>query len=159
MEISHLIISSKVKQLLYSLVISYSIFFCTYVYMLYIYIYTHTHTHTHTHTYIYNKHIFISPKLLLYLFSFRWLFLMLSIRSYSILMKKPNILMKTTRAVWWCMCAQLLQLCPALCRPMDCSLPGPFVHGISWWEYWSGLPCPPPGDLPNPRIETASLYH
>ena len=20
-------------------------------------------------------------------------------------------------------------------------------------EYWSGLPCPPPGDLPNPRIE------
>ena len=24
-------------------------------------------------------------------------------------------------------------------------------------EYWSGLPCPPPGDLPNPGIETASL--
>ena len=22
-------------------------------------------------------------------------------------------------------------------------------------EYWSGLPCPPPGDLPNPRIEPA----
>ena len=23
-------------------------------------------------------------------------------------------------------------------------------------EYWSGLPCPPPGDLPNPRIEPMS---
>ena len=23
-------------------------------------------------------------------------------------------------------------------------------------EYWSGLPCPPPGDLPNPEIELAS---
>ena len=24
-------------------------------------------------------------------------------------------------------------------------------------EYWSGLPFPPPGDLPNPGIEAASL--
>jgi len=24
-------------------------------------------------------------------------------------------------------------------------------------EYWSGLPCPPPGDLPNPGIKPASL--
>ena len=23
-------------------------------------------------------------------------------------------------------------------------------------EYWSGLPCPPPGDLPNPGIELRS---
>ena len=23
-------------------------------------------------------------------------------------------------------------------------------------EYWSGLPCPPPGDLPDPGIEPAS---
>ena len=30
-------------------------------------------------------------------------------------------------------------------------------------EYWSGLPCPPPGDLPNPGIKPRSprwiLYH
>ena len=25
--------------------------------------------------------------------------------------------------------------------------------GLSRQEYWSGLPCPPPGDLPNPGIE------
>jgi len=24
-------------------------------------------------------------------------------------------------------------------------------------EYWSGLPCPPPGDFPNPGIEPESL--
>ena len=26
--------------------------------------------------------------------------------------------------------------------------------GLSRQEYWSGWPCPPPGDLPNPGIET-----
>ena len=28
--------------------------------------------------------------------------------------------------------------------------------GFSRQEYWSGLPCPPPGDLPKPGIEAAS---
>ena len=28
--------------------------------------------------------------------------------------------------------------------------------GFSRQEYWSGLPCPPPGDLPNPGIEPTS---
>ena len=28
--------------------------------------------------------------------------------------------------------------------------------GFSRQEYWSGLPCPPPGDLPNPGIEPGS---
>ena len=29
--------------------------------------------------------------------------------------------------------------------------------GFSRQEYWSGLPCPPLGDLPNPGIEPVSL--
>ena len=29
--------------------------------------------------------------------------------------------------------------------------------GLSRQEYWSGLPCPPPRDLPNTGIEPASL--
>ena len=33
----------------------------------------------------------------------------------------------------------------------------PMSMGFSRQEYWSGLPCPPPGDLPNPGIELASL--
>ena len=28
--------------------------------------------------------------------------------------------------------------------------------GFSRQEYWSGLPCPPPGDLPDPEIELGS---
>ena len=28
--------------------------------------------------------------------------------------------------------------------------------GFSSQEYWSGLPCPPPGDLPNPGIKPRS---
>ena len=33
----------------------------------------------------------------------------------------------------------------------------PLSMRFSRQEYWSGLPCPPPGDLPNPGIEPASL--
>ena len=29
--------------------------------------------------------------------------------------------------------------------------------GFSRQEYWSGLPCPPPGNLPNPGIKPVSL--
>ena len=29
--------------------------------------------------------------------------------------------------------------------------------GFSKQEYWSGLPFPPPGDVPNPGIEPMSL--
>ena len=32
----------------------------------------------------------------------------------------------------------------------------PLSKGFSRPEYWSGLPCPPPGDLPNPGIEPRS---
>ena len=41
--------------------------------------------------------------------------------------------------------------------PVDCSMPGSSVHGIFQQEYWSGLPFPTPGDLPDPRIEPESL--
>ena len=32
----------------------------------------------------------------------------------------------------------------------------PLTMGFSRQEYWSGLPCPPPGDLPDPGIELTS---
>ena len=32
----------------------------------------------------------------------------------------------------------------------------PLSMGFSRQEYWSGLPCPPPEDLPNPEIEPKS---
>ena len=33
----------------------------------------------------------------------------------------------------------------------------PLSMGFSRYEYWSVLPCPPPGDLPNAGIKPASL--
>ena len=33
----------------------------------------------------------------------------------------------------------------------------PLSMGFSRQEYWSGLQCPPPGDLPDPGIEPRSL--
>ena len=32
----------------------------------------------------------------------------------------------------------------------------PLSMGLSRQEYWGGLPCPPPGDLPDPGIKLAS---
>ena len=55
-----------------------------------------------------------------------------------------------------CVHTQSLQLCSTLCNPMDCNLPGSSVHEISRQEYWSGLPCPPPGYLPDPGIKLGS---
>ena len=51
-----------------------------------------------------------------------------------------------------CMRAKSLQLCPILCDPMG-SLGS---MGFSSLEYWSGLPCPAPGDLFDPGIEPKS---
>ena len=52
--------------------------------------------------------------------------------------------------------AKLLQLWLTFCDP-DCSYQGLLSMGFSRQEYWSGLPCPPPGDLPHSGIEPASL--
>ena len=43
-----------------------------------------------------------------------------------------------------------------LCDPTDSRPPG-FSMGFSRQGYRSGLPCPPPGDLPNPGIESTPL--
>ena len=40
--------------------------------------------------------------------------------------------------------------------PWTVALQAPLSMGFSRQEYWNGLPCPPPGDLPNPGIEPAS---
>ena len=67
----------------------------------------------------------------------------------------------------WCIYIYMMQYCAMLCwvaqscltlfKSMDCSPLGSSVHGNSLrQEYWSGFPCPPPGDLPNPGIKPRS---
>ena len=47
--------------------------------------------------------------------------------------------------------------CLTFCDPMDCTLLSSSVHGnLQAKEYWSGLPIPSPGDLPNPGIKRRS---
>ena len=58
----------------------------------------------------------------------------------------------TTLSINMLCSAQLLPSGPILCEPMDYSL-----TGSSRQEYWSGLPCPSPGDCPNPGVKPASL--
>ena len=47
-----------------------------------------------------------------------------------------------------------VQLCGTL---WTIACQGPLSMGFSTQEYWSGLPCPSPGDLPDPGIEPVSL--
>ena len=48
-------------------------------------------------------------------------------------------------------CAQLFA------TPWTVAHQAPLIMGFSRLEYWSGLPFPTPGDLPNPGIESTSL--
>ena len=84
--------------------------------------------------------------------------------------------------IFWCVVYQIVYCCAASCwcwrslfrMPLVCAVLGRSVVSDSLWphgvgparlpspwgffrqEYWSGLPCPPPGDLPHPGIEPRS---
>ena len=47
-----------------------------------------------------------------------------------------------------------VQLCAT---PWAVARQAPLSMGFARQEYWRGLPCPPPGDLPEPGIEPVSL--
>ena len=52
-----------------------------------------------------------------------------------------------------CVHTQSLQSCLTL---WTVAHEAPLSMGFSRQEYWSGLLCPPPGDLPNPGIKPTS---
>ena len=58
----------------------------------------------------------------------------------------------------WCACVLScfgrVQLCAAPCT-VACQ--APLSMEFSRQEYWSGLPCPSPWDLPDPGVEPGSL--
>ena len=55
-----------------------------------------------------------------------------------------------------CYAAPSLELRPILSDLMDCSPAAPLSMGSSRQKYWSGLPCPPPGSLPDPGVNFVS---
>ena len=46
--------------------------------------------------------------------------------------------------------------CPTLATPWTAACQAPLSMGFSRHEYWSGLPFPSPGDLPDPGIKSRS---
>ena len=52
--------------------------------------------------------------------------------------------------------SEVAQSCPTLCDPWTVAHQAPPSMGFSRQEYWSGVPFPSPGDLPDPGIEPRS---
>ena len=52
--------------------------------------------------------------------------------------------------------SEVAQSCPTLNDRMDCSLLGSVSMGFFRQEHWIGSPFPPPGNLPDPGIESES---
>ena len=52
-----------------------------------------------------------------------------------------------------CVCVLTAQSCPTLWDPVAVARQAPLSMEIFRQGYWSGLPFPSPGDLPNPGIE------
>ena len=58
-----------------------------------------------------------------------------------------------------CMCERSASsvVSDSLQPPWTAACQVPLSMGLSRQEYWSGLPCPPPGDLSDPGIKPTSL--
>ena len=52
--------------------------------------------------------------------------------------------------------SEVTQSCLSLQDPMTVAYQAPLSMGFPRQEYWSGLPFPAPGDLPDPGIEPGS---
>ena len=119
--------------------------------------YTHTHSHTHTHTHTPQTGLHTCTKL-----PMKSPVFFQTVLKYAV---SQEVSKETAQnrsegsgpeslhewKVW------VAQSCLTLCDPMDCSLRGSSVHGISRQEYWSGLLCLSPADLPDPGTEPRSL--
>ena len=57
-----------------------------------------------------------------------------------------------------CVCAKLLQLCPTLCDPVDCSPPGSSVHGILQARILEWVAVPSSRGSSWPRDQTCVSY-
>ena len=74
------------------------------------------------------------------------------------LLSKPNLFSPKTLAglAWWFPSRDLGVWQSAPSSPLGFCWP-PCLSRSFRQEYWSGLPCPPPGNLPTPGIEPRSL--
>ena len=62
-----------------------------------------------------------------------------------------------THKHWMCCVLRCFNRVPPFATLWTVARPAPLSIGFSRQEYWSGCPCPPPGDLPDTDIKTVSL--
>ena len=55
-----------------------------------------------------------------------------------------------------CCCCSVASFVSNFVTPWTVARQAPLSVGFFRQDYWSGLPCPPPGDLPNPGTEPMS---
>ena len=75
---------------------------------------------------------------------------------FNILMKLIVYLREETMSRVCAVCQVALVTSDSV-TPWTVACQAPLSMGFSRQEYWSGLPCLPPGDLPDPGIELVSL--
>ena len=66
--------------------------------------------------------------------------------------------MPATILIVWCVYAKSLQSCPTLWDTWTVACQTPLSMRFSRQQYWSGLPCPPPGDLPTQESNLCLLW-
>ena len=82
------------------------------------------------------------------------------------LVTQPHLCYRTheDNHICLCVCASV-SMCVCVCvlspiwlfvTPWTAALQAPLSMGLPRQQYWSGLPCPPPGDLPEPEIKPMS---
>ena len=70
----------------------------------------------------------------------------------------PSYVNKTCFQGWRkCLCFAVTSVLSDSATLCIVACQAPLSMGFFRQEYWSGSPCPPPGDLPNPGIEPMSL--
>ena len=75
---------------------------------------------------------------------------------FLVLLRKPRLRDNKYLLLDMCACS-VTQSCPTLCDTWTIARQAPLSMGFSRQEYWSGLPCPPPGALPDPGIQLSLL--
>ena len=64
--------------------------------------------------------------------------------------------MMETLMIHWIACVLVVQSCPTLSIPWMVARQAPLSMGFFRCKYWSKLPFPTPGDLPDPGIKPVS---
>ena len=79
---------------------------------------------------------------------------LVSSQSYATIASNYRTFSSSPIPITTCIHAKLLQSCPTLCDPMDCSPPGPSVHEILQALEWVDLPSS--GESSQPGIKPVS---